>query len=100
LDYTEQSSWLPFLKYLDALEQDKDAEAAQESTRSFWASNSLGCVGSTEAGDGRIDHNEAMTRDDLREFVDSKLFPYLHGFKQRASGPTRARGAGGPTTPM
>ena len=27
LDYTEQSSWLLFLKYLDALEQDKAAEA-------------------------------------------------------------------------
>jgi hypothetical protein len=28
LDYTEQSSWLLFLKYLDALEQDKATEAA------------------------------------------------------------------------
>lgn len=30
LDYTEQSSWLLFLKYLDALEHDKAAEAALE----------------------------------------------------------------------
>ena len=30
LDYTEQSSWLLFLKYLDALEQDKAAEAELE----------------------------------------------------------------------
>src|SRR5437660_9598061 len=28
LDYTEQSSWLLFLKYLDDLEQDKSTEAA------------------------------------------------------------------------
>ena len=28
LDYTEQTSWLLFLKYLDALEQDKATEAA------------------------------------------------------------------------
>ena len=28
-----------------------------------------------------------MTGDDLREFVNGKLFPYLAGFKQRASGP-------------
>ncbi len=28
LDYTEQTSWLLFLKYLDALEQDKTSEAA------------------------------------------------------------------------
>jgi type I restriction enzyme M protein len=28
LDYTEQTSWLLFLKYLDGLEQEKAAEAA------------------------------------------------------------------------
>ena len=33
LDYTEQSSWLLFLKYLDALEDDKSAEAALEGKR-------------------------------------------------------------------
>ena len=27
LDYTEQSSWLLFLKYLDALEQDREQQA-------------------------------------------------------------------------
>jgi len=27
------------------------------------------------------------TGDDLRDFVNGKLFPYLHGFKLRASGP-------------
>lgn len=30
LDYTEQSSWLLFLKYLDALERDKDAAVEPE----------------------------------------------------------------------
>ena len=30
LDYTEQSSWLLFLKYLDGLEQDKALEAELE----------------------------------------------------------------------
>ena len=30
LDYTEQTSWLLFLKYLDALEQDKESEALLE----------------------------------------------------------------------
>ena len=33
-----------------------------------------------------IDHNAATTGDDLRDFVNGKLFPYLAGFKQRASG--------------
>ena len=33
LDYTEQTSWLLFLKYLDGLEQDKADEAALEAVR-------------------------------------------------------------------
>ena len=37
--------------------------------------------------DGSIDHNKAMTGDDLRDFDNGKFFPYLHGFKQKASGP-------------
>ena len=90
LDYTEQSSWLLFLKYLDALEGDKANEAALEGKRySFildetyrwetWAA--------PKAADGKLDHNAALTGDDLRDFVNNKLFPYLAGFKQRASGP-------------
>jgi type I restriction enzyme M protein len=37
--------------------------------------------------DGKIDHNKTDGGDDLRDFVNLKLFPYLHGFKQKASGP-------------
>lgn len=37
--------------------------------------------------DGRIDHNTALTGDDLIQFVNGKLFPYLHSFKQKATGP-------------
>ena len=90
LDYTEQASWLLFLKYLDGLEQDKAMEAELEG-KSYafildqpyrwdeWAApKNLA---------GEIDHNRGRTGDDLREFVNTKLFPYLHGFKQRASGP-------------
>ncbi|WP_186412336.1 N-6 DNA methylase, partial [Candidatus Propionivibrio aalborgensis] len=36
---------------------------------------------------GKRDHNKALTGDDLREFVDGKLFPYLQGFKLKATGP-------------
>jgi len=36
---------------------------------------------------GKLDHNRAMIGDDLVEFVRDKLFPYLHGFKQKASSP-------------
>ena len=37
--------------------------------------------------DGKIDHNVAMVGDDFTKFVNEKLFPYLHGFKQKATGP-------------
>src|SRR5947208_10954347 len=37
--------------------------------------------------DGKLDHNTAMAGDDLRDFVNQKLFPYLHEFKLRATGP-------------
>lgn len=90
LDYTEQTSWLLFLKYLDGLEQDRALEAQMEGKRyafildepyrwENWAA--------PKGTDGKLDHNKAQTGDDLRDFVNDKLFPYLHGFKQRATGP-------------
>jgi type I restriction enzyme M protein len=94
LDYTEQTSWLLFLKYLDGLEQDKAMEAELEGKLSGkpyafildeayrWSS-----WAAPKDKDGKLDHNKALTGDDLREFVDRKLFPYLHGFKQKAVGP-------------
>ena len=37
LDYTEQTSWLLFLKYMDGLEQDRADEAAlSQRTRNDW----------------------------------------------------------------
>lgn len=90
LDYTEQSSWLLFLKYLDALEHDKAAEAALEGKPySFILAEAYRWErwATPKGKDGKLDHNAAMTGDDLRDFVNGKLFPYLAGFKQRASGP-------------
>jgi type I restriction enzyme M protein len=90
LDYTEQTSWLLFLKYLDGLEQDRSDEAALEGKRytyildphyrwEEWAA--------PKGPDGQIDHNRAMIGDDLRDFVNLKLFPYFQGFKLKAAGP-------------
>ncbi|MHB8121969.1 MAG: class I SAM-dependent DNA methyltransferase [Desulfuromonadaceae bacterium] len=90
LDYAEQTSWLLFLKYLDGLEQDKSMEAELDGKQytfildepyrwESWAA--------PKTADGKLDHNKALTGDDLRDFVDRKLFPYLHGFKQKANGP-------------
>ncbi|MCI0692643.1 type I restriction-modification system subunit M, partial [candidate division KSB1 bacterium] len=90
LDYTEQTSWLLFLKYLDALEQDKSMEAQLDGRRYTYILDEPYRWESWAAPkdkNGRLDHNQALTGDDLRDFVDRRLFPYLHGFKNKASGP-------------
>ena len=90
LDYTEQASWLLFLKYLDDLEHEKATEAALAGKPWFYILDEpyrWGRWAAPKAADGTLDHNQALTGDDLIEFVERELFPYLHGFKQRASGP-------------
>jgi len=90
LDYTEQTSWLLFLKYLDALEHQKAMEAGLEGRKysyildpdyrwETWAA--------PKDKHGKLDHNRALVGPDLADFVNLKLFPYLHGFKQKATGP-------------
>ena len=90
LDYTEQSSWLLFLKYLDALETDKATEAELSKKKhvgiideafrwSQWAA--------PKGSDGKIDYNRAATGPDLVDFVNLKLIPYLAGFHERAADP-------------
>ena len=89
LDYTEQTSWLLFLKYLDGLERDNADAAMLEGRRhtylleerfrwESWAA--------PKGADGKIDHNRAMTGDDLCDFVNYYLFPYLEKFKYKAKG--------------
>ncbi|MDX8394022.1 MAG: N-6 DNA methylase [Mariprofundales bacterium] len=86
LDYVEQTSWVLFLKYLDDLEKDKQT-AAELSGKSYnkiidkefqwsvWAAPKL--------ENGKIDHN-ALTGDDLADFINIKLYPYLKKFKLNA----------------
>jgi type I restriction enzyme M protein len=90
LDYTEQTSWLLFLKYLDSLEQDRATEAAlagKPYTHIIDKPYRWGAWAAPKGKGGQIDHNKAMTGDDLRDFVNLKLFPYLQKFTQRAAGP-------------
>lgn len=90
LDYVEQTSWLLFLKYLEELESEKEMSAqlngqkyehiiSNEFTWSSWAFPTT--------SDGKLDINKALVGDDLKEFVDTKLFPYLKGFKAKATSP-------------
>ena len=90
LDYTEQSSWLLFLKYLNDLEEDRRTEAALNGKKYAYILDTpyrWESWAAPKTKDGKLDHNKALTGDDLRDFVSGKLFPYLHGFKQKASGP-------------
>ena len=86
LDYIEQTSWILFLKYLDDLEKDKET-AALLSGKTYekiiepkyrWAS-----WATPKLENGKIDYN-AMTGDDLVDFVNGELFPYLKKFKGSA----------------
>ena len=72
LDYTEQTSWILFLKYLDDLEQERAMEAElvgksykfliDEAHRwSSWAA--------PKDDEGEFDHDSALTGDDLIEFT-------------------------------
>jgi type I restriction enzyme M protein len=89
LDYAEQTSWILFLKYLDHLEKANQQKRELEGKAyeyildkrhrwSAWAA--------PKKRDGSFDHDKALTGDDLIEFVNRDLFPYLQGFRTRATG--------------
>src|SRR3989339_912793 len=84
LDYVEQTSWILFLKYLDDLEEDKK-KSATLSGKSYeyilspeYVWNNWACP---KNEGGKLDHNKVLDGDDLKEFVNNKLFPYLKKFK-------------------
>jgi type I restriction enzyme M protein len=87
LDYTEQTSWLLFLKYLDGLEQDKAMEAALEGKKYTFILDEpyrWGTWAAPKGKDGKLDHNNAINGDDLRDFVNAKLFPCTVSCKRPA----------------
>lgn len=84
IDYIEQSSWILFLRYLQALEQDKEDEATLEGkTYTYileekfrWES-----WAKPKSESGKEDHHLEITGPDLVRFVENELFPYLAEFK-------------------
>ena len=87
LDYVEQSSWILFLKYLDDLEAERHIKAQLGNTKyspllsaefqwRHWAV--------PRNSSGEKDFDSLLSGDDLTNFVNSKLFPYLASFKQTA----------------
>ncbi|MFA7273419.1 MAG: N-6 DNA methylase [Crocinitomicaceae bacterium] len=88
LDYVEQTSWVLFLKYLDDLEKDKENAAllsGEEYKRLIEPNFQWTKWAAPKLADGKIDHN-AQTGDDLLDFVNNELFPYLKKFKLSATG--------------
>lgn len=87
MHYTEQTSWVLFLKFLDDYESEKEDEAVlsgkdyqpvldEEHRWSNWA-----CP---KNADGKLDINKVRTGDDLTDYVNNELFPYLKGFANSA----------------
>ena len=83
MHYTEQTSWVLFLKFLDDYESEKEDEAVlsgkdyqpvldEEHRWSNWA-----CP---KNADGKLDINQVRTGDDLTDYVNNELFPYLKEF--------------------
>ncbi len=104
LDYVEQTSWIIFLKYLDDLERERQTKAelvgkdyegivADKYRWEIWAAPKLrqaqlrqAQLSSPHGGgrEGALDHQKALTGDDLKDFVNNELFPYLRKFKTDA----------------
>lgn len=87
LDYTEQTSWILFLKYLDDLEKANEQKAELQSKKYTYiidAKHRWSAWAAPKKRDGTFDHDKALTGDDLIKYVDDKLFPYLKGFRTRA----------------
>ena len=90
LDYVEQTSWIIFLKYLDDLEIERSTKAelvgksyegiiADKYRWEVWAA--------PKKEDGKLDYQKALTGDDLKDFVNNELFPYLRKYKAEADSP-------------
>ncbi|MFA5646455.1 MAG: class I SAM-dependent DNA methyltransferase [Candidatus Ratteibacteria bacterium] len=83
LDYVEQTSWILFLKYLDDLEEDKRkiSVLTEKPYKNMLDKEYMWETWATPKGeDGKIDHHKALSGDDLKDFVNLKLFPYLKKF--------------------
>ena len=90
LDYVAQTSWVLFLRYLDEIEKekaDKAIYAGKEYQKLIADEYSWNTWAMPKNDKGELDHHVALTGNDLVEFVDRKLFPYLAAFKQNTDNP-------------
>ena len=82
--YTEQISWILFLKFINDLEINKAEEAeldGKEYTYIIDERYRWDVWACPKDSKGKLDLINAQSGDDLLEFVNGELFPYLKGFK-------------------
>ena len=90
LDYVEQSSWILFLKYLHDLEFEKKLHAELGATTYAPIITGEYCWDQWAApkdANGDPDKKNALTGEDLLDFVNRDLFPYLRKFRETATSP-------------
>ncbi len=88
LDYTEQTSWLLFLKYLDGLEVEKSQEAELEGktyTHIIALPYRWESWAAPKEASGKLDYKKVVVGDDLTRFVNETLFPYLRPLASKAA---------------
>ena len=88
LDYIEQTSWLLFLKYLDDLETEREVQAqltGKTYKRLIVGDYRWSAWAAPKNDKGELDLINAMTGDDLVDFVNNKLFPTLKHYKNIAA---------------
>ena len=84
LDYMEQSSWILFLKYLSDQEEERlfEAEIEGKTYQPIFQPQFLWSQWACKRNeDGTRDHTQDLTGEDLINFVDDELFPYLESFQ-------------------
>lgn len=89
-DYMSQMSWILFLKYLNDLEEIRQQEAVFSGTAYeplFKEEFQWHNWAAPKKADGTADLSQQLTGQDLIEFVNQQLFPYLKEFKNTIQDP-------------
>lgn len=89
MHYTEQISWILFLKFLNDLEETKneDAELDGENYIYILDEKYRWNQWAVPKKNGKIDLLNAKSGEDLLDFVNGELFPYLKSFKSITEDP-------------
>ncbi|MBU0676179.1 MAG: type I restriction-modification system subunit M [Proteobacteria bacterium] len=84
MHYTEQTSWILFLKFLDDYEAEKADEAilsGKDYTPVLDEKHRWSNWACPKKANGQADIQRALTGDDLNRYVNETLFPYLKSFR-------------------